>query len=287
MRDEINVLTPNPLMDALRIPGETFRLPSRGLFCEDGVLDGSVVNGEVEVYPMTTIDEIIISTPDKLLSGKAITEIFARCIPQITDASKLLAKDVDFLMVCLRMVSFGRYMDVTYTHNCELPTPPEGTSPELITQIHEKYRREHTYSVDLQSMINKAKSIDPTTLNQEYVITLANGQVVTLKPMSYGDVIKLYQNTMLSKEDTTDEAEAEKLIVETILSVVKHVNGINNPEHLRQWATKLPLGMRRKIQESITNVSSWGIEMDSPQMCKDCKKPIVLKISANPVSFFS
>ena len=40
---------PNPLLASLRIPGETFRLPSHGLFYTDGELDDSVVNGEVEV----------------------------------------------------------------------------------------------------------------------------------------------------------------------------------------------------------------------------------------------
>ncbi len=268
IESEINVLTPNPLLSALRIPGQTFRLPSQGIFYGDGVFDESVMHGEVEVYPMTTIDEIIISTPDKLLSGKAISEVFAHCIPQIKNTHKMLAKDVDFLMVCLRLTSFGRFMDVTYNHKCE-------------------NSKDQTYSVDLQEMVNKAKALDPTTLNQEYKSVLKNGQIVTLKPMSYGDIIELYQNTMVSKAETTDMMEAEKLIIDTIVSVVKDVNKVDNKEFIKEWAKKLPLGMRRQIQEAITTVSDWGIEMTSTQICKDCGETIELRVSANPISFFS
>jgi hypothetical protein len=269
MSDEINVLTPNPLMAALRIPGESFRLPSQGLFYKAGVLDESVANGEVEVYPMTAIDEIIISTPDKLLSGKAISEVFAHCIPQIKNTHQLLAKDVDFLMVCLRMVSFGQFMEVVYTHNCEGAT-------------------EHTYKIDLQKIISQSKNIDPTTLNQEYSCVISNGQVVTLKPMNYGDIIELYQNTMMTKSsDVVDELEAEKLIIETLVSVISNVNGVESKEFIKEWARKISLGQKKQIQEAIHNVSDWGVEMKSLQICQDCKEEVELRISANPINFFS
>lgn len=268
IENEVSVLTPNPLLAALRIPGETFRLPSQGLFYDEGVLDESVKNGEVEVYPMTAIDEIIISTPDKLLSGKAISEVFARCIPQIKQTHKLLAKDVDFLMVCLRMVSFGQFMEVVYTHQC-------------------KDAKEHTYNVDLQAMIRAAKSIDPTTLSQEYVSVLSNGQKVHLKPMTYGDIIELYQDTMLSKTEEMDEREAEKIVVNTISSVVSNVDGISDRNMIKEWAIHLPLGMKKQIQKDINSVGDWGIEMKSRHICQDCGDEMDLRISANPVNFFT
>lgn len=268
MKESITVLQPNPLMEKLRIPGESFRVPSHGLFYNDNVMDESVRNGELELYPMTTIDEIVISTPDKLLSGKAVSEVFAHCIPQIKDTHALLAKDVDFLLVCLRMVSFGQFMDVLYTHNC-------------------KDAKEHTYSVDLQQIIRQSKSIDPTTINQEYTCELSNGQVVALKPMTYGDVIDLYQSTMTMKTENMESKDAETLIVNTLISVIKHVDGITDREFIREWASELPLGHRKKLQRGIQSVSEWGIDMVSHQKCKDCGEEAELRVSANPVSFFT
>jgi hypothetical protein len=264
---QVNVLTPNPLMTALRVPGETFRLPSHGLFYNEGVLDETVKNGEVEVYPMTAIDEIIISTPDKLLSGKAISEVFAHCIPQIKNTHQLLAKDVDFLMVCLRMVAFGQHMEVLYTHNCENAV-------------------EHTYSIDLQSIIRSTKSIDPTTLNQEYTCNLTNGQVVLLRPMTYGDIIELYQATMSMNSDDTDSEDAAKLVIATLVSVIRQVNDITDKKLIHEWASALALGHKKKIQEGIQSASTWGVDMSSIQVCPDCGEQTELRVNTNPISFF-
>jgi hypothetical protein len=267
---EINVFVPNPLMAALRIPGESFRLPSQGLFYsdDDGIFDESVKNGEVEVYPMTTIDEIIISTPDKLLSGKAIVEVFQHCIPQILKPDKLLAKDVDFLMVCLRMVSFGPTMEVVYTHDC-------------------KDAKQHTYVVDLQSIIRQAKTIDPTTIATEYSTTLSNGQVVTLQPMTFGDVIDLYQTTSLPKSSDDNPEETVKMLAKTLTGVIKDVNGVTDKSQIMEWVAGISLGHKKQIQETAHMLSNWGVDMISMQECKDCHEETELRVSANPVSFFS
>ena len=87
----------NPLLERIRIPGETFTLPSQGIFYKNGELDDDSKNGEVYIYPMVTYDEIVLKTPDKLFSGEAITEVFQRCVPQIKKPMELLAKDVDFI----------------------------------------------------------------------------------------------------------------------------------------------------------------------------------------------
>lgn len=272
IEEEINVLTPNPLLAALRIPGETFRLPSHGLFYDDKVLDASVKNGEVEVYPMTAIDEIIINTQDKLLSGKAISEVFARCIPQIKQPHKILAKDVDFLLVCLRMVSFGQFMEVVYTHQC-------------------KGAKQHNYMVDIQEMIKQTKSIDPVSLTEEYVCKLDNGQVVYLKPMTYGDIILLYQDAIMTKTDDDqsedDEEEAKQMMINTLSSVISRVDNVTDVNFIKEWLSGLKLGYKKQIQQAVSKLGDWGIEMTSKQICGDCGEDLTLHISANPVNLFT
>lgn len=265
MSDEIQL--ENPLLSSLRIPGETFRLPSQGLFYQTNELDDNVTKGELEVYPMTAIDEIILNTPDKLLSGKAIMEIFSHCIPQIRKPYDLLGKDVDFLMVCLRMVSFGPTMEITYQHDCEKA-------------------KEHHYTVDLQKMIREARSIDPTTINQEFVVNLSNGQVVTLQPLTYGQSVILYQTTAMAKTDNLSQEEAEKLIVDALVSVIKSVDGVIDRKFLREWMVKLPIGWKRQIEQTAQKISQWGVSFNINHKCKDCGKEMAIPVSANPVNFF-
>lgn len=258
----------NPLLERLRIPGETFRLPSQGIFYLNGELADGVKNGEVEVHPMTAIDEIILSTPDKLLSGKAIAEIFTHCIPQVIKPTELIAKDVNFLLVCLRLVSFRPQMEVTYQHTC----------PGALN---------HTYQVDMQKMIRSTKSIDPTTVNEEYKATLPNGQLATLKPLTYGNVIELYQSAALTKTDNITQDEAEMLVINTLASVVRRVDDTEDKAFIREWVTMLPLGWKRNLEQAAQNITQWGVDFTTQQTCQDCKEEMVVQVAANPVSFFT
>lgn len=267
MENENNKVT-NPLLDALRIPGSTFRLPSQGLFYDVGVLAPDVKNGEIEVYPMTAYDEIILATPDKLLSGKAILEVFSRTIPQILKPGQLLAKDVDFLMACLRNVSFGGFMPVTFEHSCE-------------------HSKEHEYNVDLDSMIRRTKQLDPTSLSGEYSLTMPNGQVVVLKPLTYDTMVDLYQTTLSIKTDNITEAEAETLVISSITSVIDSVAEVKDRGQIREWVCNIPLGWKRQIEKAASDVTQWGIDFTYRTKCKDCAGDIEIQVTPNPVNFFT
>lgn len=257
----------NPLLANVRIPGETFRLPSQGLFYINGELDDTVVNGEVEVYPMTAMEEVILSTPDKLLSGKAVVEIFSNCIPQIKQPGALLSKDVDFLMVCLRMVTFGQYMEIAYQHDCE-------------------NAKQNSYMVDLQKMIRETRAIDATRLKDEYSLTLPNGQRVSLKPLIYDDMVALFQNTAMSKTDGSSDEENKRVFIETLARVIHDVDGETNKDFIEEWVTKISWGWKRDIERAAQSVSQWGTEFISTQVCKDCGSDLKIFVSANPVNFF-
>lgn len=266
---EIQQVQPtNPLLEKLRIPGTTFRLPSQGIFYGEGVLDQSVRNGEVEVYPMTAMDEIIFATPDKLLSGKAISEVFSRCIPQVKNPLALLAKDVDFLMVCLRMVSFGQFMPVTYKHTCE-------------------NAKEHEYNIDLDALIKASKQIDPTSIASEYTSVLPNGQTVSLKPLTYADIVELYQTTLMMKSDQLTDEDAERLIVSTISSIIANVDGITDKTMIIEWVKKVPLGWKKQVEQAAQEVTQWGVDFTVKRKCQDCKEVTDITVTANPVSFFT
>lgn len=261
-------MTQNPLLARIKIPGETYRLPSQGVFYTNGELDESVHNGEVEVYPMTAIDEITLSTPDKLLSGKAILEILGRCVPQIKKPECLLAKDVDFLMVCLRLVTFGSIADITYKHTCSDAIP-------------------HTYNIDMQQFITKSRELDPTKLATQFQLHLENGQQVQLKPLSYVDVLELYRVTAMTKTSELSSEEAETLIVNALTGVVKSVDDVTDVSQIKEWISAIPLGWKRQIEAMAQHNGEWGVDLVAPEICLDCGEPISILISANPVSFFS
>lgn len=256
----------NPLLARLQLPGQTFRLPSHGLFYKDGELRDDVKDGEVHVFPMTAYDEIVFKTPDMLLSGKAIDEVFGRCIPQVLKPRQLLSKDVDYLITCLRVITYGPEITLTYTHNCE-------------------GAKQREYTTNLNALIGQAKSIDPTTIANNYVVTLENGQVVRLRPTLFSTVLEL--NQQIGKDSDASLMDIQNNILKVLIEMVEMVDDVSDRSQIAEWVQALPAGWVRLLSDAIEKTSDWGVEFKAEQVCKDCGQAIVMPFSANPVSFFS
>ncbi len=265
MNDTVQPSPLNPLLEKARIPGETFPLPSRGLFYNDGELDSSVKNGEVLVLPMAAIDEITLKTPDKLFSGEAIRDIFKRCVPQVLKPLELHSKDVDFILVCLRKLSFGDQMEVVFTHNCE-------------------GAKEHNYSFSIEPFIKEAKQIDPTKVETSFRLTLDNGQSVLLAPPRFHATIKLYQSA--SKSEDMDVEQLNKDLTQMFLGIIQEVDGVTDRDHIAEWLNTIPAGYVYKIQDAIEKVSDWGPDFKVTKKCKDCEEDIMITSPINPIAFF-
>ena len=63
----------DPLAKYYRMPGVHVRLPSNGAFMPPGSVQFTVT-GEVPIYPMRAADELLLKSPDALMSGYAIEE---------------------------------------------------------------------------------------------------------------------------------------------------------------------------------------------------------------------
>lgn len=263
---EENTKKINPLLERIRLPGETFRLPSLALFYKNGELDDSVVGGELHVYPMTTIDEIVLKTPDRLMNGDAIREVFSRCIPQVRDTGRLLSKDVDYLLACLRLTTYGPEMEITYRHSCD-------------------DAKDHSYSVPLRPLLQKAKPIDPTTLGTSFKHVMQNGQVVSFRPPLFESVIKLSQAIDFAPSDITAE-EYGKLVIRTLANMIESVDEITDSEMIFDWLIALGAGWVREISDAVNTVSDWGVNFKHELICQDCKESVTIEISTNPLTFF-
>jgi len=257
-------LITNPLLADVRMPGETFRLPSGGKFYKDNELGPDVKNGEVHVYPLTALDEIILKTPDKLLNGEAVSEVFKRCIPSILKPNKLFTQDVDYLMVCLRKVTFGSDIEVTYKHDCV-------------------DAKKHHYTFSVNIFLQKAKTIDAVD-PKAYELVLENQQKIMIKPLRFEDYIKASQMDD-TKVDTPEQIRDQ--INAALLNVIESVEGVTDRKFIREWLETIQTTWIRSINEAVDKASDWGPVFEVEMNCKDCGDPFTATTSLNPLSFFS
>lgn len=256
----------NPLLERARIPGETFTLPSLGIFYTNGELSHEVNNGEVYISPMTTMDEIILKSPDKLYSGTGIDDVFKRCIPQILKPLELLGKDVDFILTALRKISFGNTSEIELVHDCD-------------------DAKSHSYNLDMSGFISNTTKIDPTLVNTSYSKTLNNGQIIKLKPPSFKAALVIYQ-AALDGNEQTDLVKLERDVLGSICSMISQVDEIDDPELILEWLRILKPAVINDISKSVESLADWGTDFSSKVKCKDCGEEVDITSEINPVSFF-
>lgn len=258
----------NPLIRRARVPGESFTLPSGGTFYTNGELHPDCIGGEVHVYPMSAIDELVMKSKDKIFTGAAVKEVFARCIPAVQQPGALSAKDVDFLLTALRKVSYGPTFDLTFTHNCD-------------------DAKEHTYQVALDSFLRGVKRINPTAIRAKFEFKLENGQLIKFKPATYDDIVAIYQHQYMNfaGEEITNQQILDDLM-NSISALIDNVDGVSERKHIIEWLQSIPIAWLQKISDAAKDTTDWGISFDVPLKCNDCGADVVVPTNLNPISFF-
>ena len=84
-------------------------LPSKGKWYNEDILQGSE-SESMPVFGMNAMDEILFKTPDALFTGRATADVIKSCIPTILDPWKLVGYDIDFILISMRISTYGDSM---------------------------------------------------------------------------------------------------------------------------------------------------------------------------------
>ena len=225
-----NIQSPNPLKKYFRQPKVYITLPSKGQFYPQGSIDYPE-NGELPVYAMTAKDELIMKTPDALLNGQATVDVVQSCVPNIKDAWKMPAIDLDAVLVAIRVATYGEELEIT----SRVP----------------KIGDERTYAVDLRKILNKLVTV-------EYNDTVKlQDMIVKIRPLTYREFtatsIKTFEEQRIFKivndESIPDEEKLLKfnesfkkltnITIDTlnycIDKIVVDDNEVTNRQHIKEF----------------------------------------------------
>ena len=255
----------NPLLAKLKLPGKVFVLPSSGKFYTNKELVETVENGDVHVKPLSAFDEINLKNPDLLFSGKSIVEVVKTCVPDIQKPTELFSKDVDALMIFMRLVTYGPNYDIKVTHTC-------------------KGAKEHAYTMNIEEIVQDMKVLDEKDF-ENYNVTLPNGQVVQFQPVRYKHVIELLQKNESKKEFNAEDIK-ENLII-SVLSVIYSVDGIEDRQLIAEWIRSLPTTFVTIISKKIDEINDWGPNLVRKATCRDCGEEFEVDVPINPITFFT
>lgn len=208
----------NPLRKYFRQPAIHLRLPSLGKFYPPGAID-LPPNGEIPIYPMTAVDEIVTRTPDALFNGSSVVEIITSCAPAIKDAWQVPAVDLNALLTAVRLASYGHDMDIA----SRCPSCNEVDD----------------FTVDLRAVLDNIRMPDydqPLALGDlaVYFVPMTYQQINEVGRIQYEDqkIAQMVNDSDLSEQEKMSRlGEAFKRITQlTVRSIAASINAIKTSD---------------------------------------------------------
>lgn len=269
----------NPLQQYFRQPKVYISLPSRGIYNEPNSFDGDV--NHLPVFGMTGMDEILVKTPDALLTGESTVKVIASCVPAIKNPWSLSVIDLDTVLTAIRIATYGNNL--------------------TISNVCPKCKTENDYEFDLSKFIDYYA-------NCKYDNKVIVGDLtVFIRPLTYKESsdfsVKNFQQQQMLKQIGNFEDEEEKkqqmaalfeelakLQNEIMISGIEsiNVNGATVTEKgfIREWVENCDTSMLDQIKEQIFNNQTTWVSPAQKVKCNNCGAESKLTISLDQSDFF-
>lgn len=251
--------TDNPLARFFRQPAIYIRLPSGGKTWPQGTLDYPA-NGELPVYPMTMIDEIMYRTPDALFNGESVVSVIQSCMPNIRDAWAIPVTDLDSILVAIRIATYGHSMDIdTQCPSCQT---------------------EHAFGLDLRTVLDKLGTAD-------YGQGLNVGDLtIVFRPLNYRQItdnsqvqfeqqktMQVLSDTELSDTARTEQINAmmKKIIDITVTALAQSIQQIRTQDAIVTDQEQITEFLNNCDRDVFTKIRDFAISLREASEMKPLK----------------
>lgn len=282
-------MSDNPLSRYFRRPALWLRLPTGGRWYDGGEVRLNE-NGEVKVFGMNAIDEIMLNTPDALFNGHALESVIQSCIPDAMNVKRLLQPDLDAIFLAMRSASSGGKIDMDRKcQNCGHENNFEVHIAHLLDRM--------TYVEDGDTRINVN---DQLTVNiKPYDFTMRN--VMIQRQLDEQRLLKEVESNDATMDDMRRAAlMAEgierlsrltfQLVANTITSVVIHDGKdlrVTDPAHINEWLTNVDRSIAMSIVEAVNKLNQIGPPREMPIECQSCHHQWQETMNFDPALFFT
>lgn len=280
----------NPLAAYIRSPKLYVKLPSGAQFYEPDSVETSI-NGEVAVYPLSAIDQILLKTPDALLNGESLLKVVGHCVPAIKNVKQLVEPDINSLLLAIKIASTGTTTDL------DIQCPNCGT--------------EHTFEIDLTGILDNQTYVNPDDTQLQFDDNL----VLHLRPYNFeqrnlqmlNEIQQAQSMKILNEGDPLDDmTKAAKLaqqidqmshrtfdvVAKSIssITILKNAQGkqeqVSDQAHISEWLKGISTDQANIIINRIRELNQTGIKTDNDFHCTNCEHNWTQPIDFDPTSFF-
>ena len=276
-------MTPNnPLRQYFRQPAIYIRLPSQGQFYPPGTLT-LTETGELPVYPMTAIDEIMYKTPDALFNGQATINVIQSCVPNITNAWGIPAMDVDTLLVAIRIASYGHEME--FGTKCPKCASESDRSLDLRTVMDAIRAPDYNASIQSGDMEIYFRPMNYKNLNDNNQLQYENQRMLQMLPdTKFEDTEKMNALTAALKRITDITVTA---LAQSIATVKTPTAMVSEPEYIEDFLKNCDRGLFTQIRDHIIRLKSQAEMQPMTLTCDECAHEYEQSLALDMSNFFA
>jgi hypothetical protein len=269
----------NPLQQYFRQPKIFIGLPSHGVYNKPGTITGE--SERLAVFGMTGMDEILLKTPDALLSGESTIKVIQSCVPAITDAWDVSTLDADAILTAIRIATYGSDLDITHTcNNC-------GT--------------ENEYTIDVNNMLDHYTSC---VYNNKLVL---KELTIMTRPLTYKQSTDFalqnfqYQQKLKNIDALEDENEKKELMNEVFGDLAQLRNAVysagiesinigsqivDQREFIVEFLNNCDKDIINSIAQHVEqNQKTWTVP-DQKVICENCGTENLVSVDLDQSNFF-
>lgn len=270
----------NPLQQYFRQPKIFIKLPSKGIYTKPGVIAGDVTN--MPVFGMTGMDEIIIKTPDALLTGESTVKVIESCCPTIKDGWELSNLDLDLVMSAIRIATYGNA--ITFSNTCRHCEAVNEYELELSKLIDFYNDLEYDNKVVLKDIVIKLR---PLTYRQVTEFSQKNFQL----QQQLAQTKQLEDEAQRTKEIARLYLEFSGLQTEVYSANIESIEAggrvVDERVFIDEWLRNTEKTTFDQLREHIDkNKNDWKTPAQTVK-CLECEKENLIEIELDHSSFFA
>ena len=268
----------NPLAEYFRMPGVHIKLPTRGAFFDKDDYSPTLAD-DIAVYPMKASDELLLRSPDAMMSGYALESLIQSCVPSIANPRDVSTPDLDVILLAIRAATYGELMEIEV--NCP------------------KCGHENLFDANLPLMMSSMTYVDE--INE---VRLSDSVVVHLRPFSMASATRAALATFEEqrKLQAIEDEEVRRVamnetfvrlskinldgIVDCIIFVATPSGVVTERPFISEFINNTSQRWVKQIDKKMEEMNNKGIDKHIDAKCGKCEHEWRPEIEFDPTNFF-
>ena len=267
-------------------PGIFTKLPSGGKFYKNPpTLNADM---EIEVRPMTAVDELKLKNPDGLLNNESLLDVIRACVPAIPDPSEVPSPDLDVIMVALSIATYG------HTQEFEIKCTHCGAVNQVMKDMRPMLASFKKIDDDPNIMVGDMRVfVQPYSLKTRQLISdiMMNARRAAYqmrikheKGITDDEALTIMQREMNGMMNDMSEKTFTSLS-ESVIAVDMDGEMVTDRNEIDEWVHMLAAPDARKIKDKVTELGT-VLNARHEFQCAECGKASVTEVETNPANFF-